>query len=50
MKEAECPELSIAGRTRARAAQGGADRTDEDPQDGARDVRVVVQEGTQPLR
>ena len=50
MKEAECPELSVAGCTRARAAQGGANGTDEDPQDGARDVWVVVQEGTQPLR
>ncbi len=50
MQEAERPELSVAGCTRARAVQGGADGTDEDPQDGAGDVRVVVQEGMQPLR
>ena len=49
MKEAERPELSVAGRTRARAVQGGADGSDEDAQDGAGDVRVVVQVGTQPL-
>ena len=50
LKEAERPELSVAWCSRACAAQGGADRTDEDPQDGASDVRVVMQEGTQPLR
>lgn len=50
MQEAERPELSIAGCTRAHAAQGGADGSDEDPQNGAGDVRVVVQEGTQSLR
>ncbi len=50
MKEGERPELRVAGCSRARAAQGGADRTDEDPQDGAGDDRVAVREGTQPLR
>ena len=49
MKEAERPELSVVGCTRARAAQGGADGSDEDAQDGSGDVRVVVQVGTQPL-
>ena len=50
VKEGESPELSVAGCTRARTAQGGADGSDEDLQDGAGDVWVVVQEGTQPLR
>ena len=42
VKEAERPELSVTGCTRARAAQGGADSTHEDPQDGAGDLWVVV--------
>ena len=46
VKEAKSPELSVPGCTRARAAQGGADGTDEDPQDGAGDVRAALQEGT----
>ena len=50
VKEAERPELSIPGCTRARGAQGRADGTDEDPQDGASDVRAALQVGTEPLR
>ena len=46
MKEAQRPELSVAGRIRARAAQGRAHGPDEDPQHGAGDVRVALQEGT----
>ena len=46
VKEAQSPELSVAGRIRARAAQGRAHGPDEDPQHGAGDVRVALQEGT----
>ena len=41
MKEAERPELSVTGCTRARAAQGGADGTNEDPQDDPGDLRFL---------
>jgi hypothetical protein len=46
VKEAQSPELSVTGCTRARVAQGRTDGTDEDPQDRAGDVRVALQEGT----
>ena len=46
VKEAQCPELSVVGRIRARAAQVRAHGPDEDPQHGAGDVRVALQEGT----
>ena len=46
MKEAQRPELSVPGRIRARAAQGRAHGPDEDPQHGAGDGRVALQEGT----
>jgi hypothetical protein len=46
MKEAQSPELSVVGCTRAGVAQGRTDGTDEDPQDRAGDVRVALQEGT----
>jgi len=42
--------LSVAGCVRAGAAQGRAHGPDEDPKDGARDVRVALQEGMEPLR
>ena len=46
VKEGQSPELSVAGRIRARGAQRRMDGTDEDPQDGSRDVRVALQKGT----
>jgi hypothetical protein len=50
VKEAQSPELSVAGRIRARAAQGRGHGPNEDPQHSAGDVRVALQEGTEPLR
>jgi hypothetical protein len=49
VQEADGPELGIPGRAGARVAQGGSDGPKEDLQDGTGDVRVVVQEGAQPL-
>ena len=49
MQEANGSELGIPGRARARAAQRRADGPEEDPEHGACDVRVVVEEGPQPL-
>jgi hypothetical protein len=43
-------KLNIVRRTRARAPQGRAHGSHEDPQDGAGDVRVRLEEGAQPLR
>jgi hypothetical protein len=49
VQEADSSELGVGGRTGTRATDGGADRAQEDPEDGACDVRVVMQEGTQAL-
>ena len=46
VQEADGPELGVGGRIETGATEGRADRAQEDPEDGACDVRVVVQEGT----
>ncbi len=46
VQEADGSELGVGGRTGTGATEGRADRAQEDPEDGACDVRVVVQEGT----
>jgi hypothetical protein len=46
VQEADRAELRFDGRTGTRATERGPDRTQEDPEDGASDVRIVMQEGT----
>ena len=46
VQEADSAELGISGRTGTGATERGADRTQEDPEDRACDVRIVMQEGT----
>ena len=47
MQEAGPAELGIPWHAGARVAQGGANGSKEDLKDGASDVRIVVQEGSQ---
>lgn len=46
MEEADRPQLAIPGRAWARATQGRSNGAEEDSEDGAGDVRIVVEEGS----
>jgi hypothetical protein len=46
VQEAEGPELCVGGRSGTGVTESRADGAQEDPEDGACDLRVVVQEGT----
>jgi hypothetical protein len=46
VQEADGPELRVGGCTGTGVAKRGPDRTQKDPEDGTRDFRVVMQEGT----
>jgi hypothetical protein len=46
VQEADSAGLGIGGCIGTCATKRGADRAQEDPEDGTRDVGVVVQEGT----
>ncbi len=50
MEEADRPQLAIPGRAWARATQGRSNGAEEDSEDGARDVRIVVEEGSPGVR
>ena len=49
MEEGDGPEPGTPVCAGARAAQGGADRAQEDLEDGAGEVRVALKEGAEPL-
>jgi len=46
VQEADGSELGVGGRPGSGATEGGAHRAQEDAEDGACDVGVVMQEGT----
>jgi hypothetical protein len=49
VQERDGAESGVVGRAGTGGAEGGADGAQEDPKDGAGDVRVVVEVGTQAL-
>jgi hypothetical protein len=46
VQEADSSELGVGGRPGTGATEGGPDRTQEDPEDRACGVGIVMQEGT----